>query len=630
MHRFSKALAYLTLAVAIALPITAALVWIFWTPLAPLAAANTGGAYDLTALRPLARFAGFGVMLTAAAIQAYGLLGLRNTFLEASKDRALSEKAALDMKIIVNLDVMLARRKMRLKELAALIGVSEQALSMIKTNKVKGVRFETLVKICDVLDCQPGDILEFRRERDDGKIVTRYFIAFIIALIIPLSPYPTPAHGQTPEYKNTYILVAGRRLPYLYAISLHDALKPDNNNTPNAILSRNKVALDRLDGKLLGDPANLAVSEDGKSIYVVNHHGAINNAAFRQHGGRGKIAVLDADAAINPDNDRTANALRQHIDTGGFGALGIVLLPDLFAISNAENYLTEDGGNRITLVDRRTGSLRHVVELALGAPGFDCPDYPVPYTAPFGPPRGRAVLSPDATFGCFPNPNGLAMGSASDGRRYLFSANGGTDDVSVISVERALAGHPDAETLRIPVQIAPWGMTATPDGAHIIVSNGGSQRERRRGDSLSIINVDKAANGDSDAEVARVLVGTDTPGSQTHPLITTVTPDGDEIVTPNAGADNVSIVSLKKALAGNASAEIARIALPQQDGRPLRPKGSAITADGKYALITAGAGSPPFADETGLLFIIDLESYDIVSTVTGVGHSPYGVAILYR
>lgn len=68
------------------------------------------------------------------------------------------------MKIIINLDVMLARRKMRLKELAALIGLSEQNLSMIKTGKVKGVRFDTLVKICDALDCQPGDILEFSRD----------------------------------------------------------------------------------------------------------------------------------------------------------------------------------------------------------------------------------------------------------------------------------------------------------------------------------------------------------------------------------------------------------------------------------------------------------------------------------
>ena len=61
------------------------------------------------------------------------------------------------MRIIVNLDVMLAKRKMRLKELAVKIGLTEQALSMIKTNKVKGVRFDTLMKMCDALDCQPGD-----------------------------------------------------------------------------------------------------------------------------------------------------------------------------------------------------------------------------------------------------------------------------------------------------------------------------------------------------------------------------------------------------------------------------------------------------------------------------------------
>lgn len=72
------------------------------------------------------------------------------------------------MPIVITLDVMLARRKMRLKELAARIGISEQNLSMIKTGKVKGVRFETLGKICTVLDCQPGDLLEFVAE-DGGE-----------------------------------------------------------------------------------------------------------------------------------------------------------------------------------------------------------------------------------------------------------------------------------------------------------------------------------------------------------------------------------------------------------------------------------------------------------------------------
>ena len=68
------------------------------------------------------------------------------------------------MPIIVTLDVMLARRKMRSKELAEIVGITEQNVSLLKSGKVKGVRFETLEKICAALDCQPGDILEFREE----------------------------------------------------------------------------------------------------------------------------------------------------------------------------------------------------------------------------------------------------------------------------------------------------------------------------------------------------------------------------------------------------------------------------------------------------------------------------------
>ena len=65
------------------------------------------------------------------------------------------------MPIIVNLDVMLARRKMRSRELAERIGITEQNVSLLKSGKVRGVRFDTLARICAVLDCQPGDILEY-------------------------------------------------------------------------------------------------------------------------------------------------------------------------------------------------------------------------------------------------------------------------------------------------------------------------------------------------------------------------------------------------------------------------------------------------------------------------------------
>jgi putative transcriptional regulator len=72
--------------------------------------------------------------------------------------------------IIVNLDVMLAKRKMRSKELAERIGITEQNVSLLKSGKVRGVRFETLEKICDVLDCQPADILEYRRDAADDPV----------------------------------------------------------------------------------------------------------------------------------------------------------------------------------------------------------------------------------------------------------------------------------------------------------------------------------------------------------------------------------------------------------------------------------------------------------------------------
>lgn len=68
------------------------------------------------------------------------------------------------MPIIVNLDVMLAKRKMRSKELAERIGITEQNVSLLKSGKVRGVRFDTLAKICEVLECQPGDILAFETE----------------------------------------------------------------------------------------------------------------------------------------------------------------------------------------------------------------------------------------------------------------------------------------------------------------------------------------------------------------------------------------------------------------------------------------------------------------------------------
>ena len=68
------------------------------------------------------------------------------------------------MSIIINLDMMLAKRKMTLSELSERVDISIVNLSILKTGKARAVRLSTLDAICDVLDCQPGDILEFRKE----------------------------------------------------------------------------------------------------------------------------------------------------------------------------------------------------------------------------------------------------------------------------------------------------------------------------------------------------------------------------------------------------------------------------------------------------------------------------------
>ncbi|MBS0359611.1 MAG: helix-turn-helix transcriptional regulator [Proteobacteria bacterium] len=68
------------------------------------------------------------------------------------------------MAIVINLDVMMAKRKCRLKDLAEAIGITEANISILKNGKAKAIRFATLESICDYLQCQPGDILEYKQE----------------------------------------------------------------------------------------------------------------------------------------------------------------------------------------------------------------------------------------------------------------------------------------------------------------------------------------------------------------------------------------------------------------------------------------------------------------------------------
>ena len=432
-----------------------------------------------------------------------------------------------------------------------------------------------------------------------------------------------------------YILATGRRDPLIYAIDFNAALNPKNNNTPNAIVSRSKVLPDRLDGIPIGDPANIVLSEDNKIAYVVNHLGAINNAEFMQHGGRGVISVMDVEKMIDPRFDDTDGALEQSFDTGYFGAVGLLLLPDMLVVAHSENWLTEDGSNRISFIDRETGSFRGQIQMALGHPAHPCPDYPVPFVSPTANPV-VPLLAPDPNWGCWPNPEFMALGRGSDGKTYLFSGNSGTYDVSVMDFQSALAGEPVVEIApRIPVQVGPFGIQASPSGKLIAVT----ARERADitflGNTISIIDVDLARTGSPNAELARVQVGTDDPNGQTRPFTLVWTPDAREIIVANYQANNVSVVDVNRALAHDPHAEIARIPVirpPETDGSvlPGNPKGTAITADGQYVAVSGGPRLDPTAPPSGTVWLINLRSRAVVATVTGIGNDPYGLTILER
>lgn len=227
--------------------------------------------------------------------------------------------------------------------------------------------------------------------------------------------------------------------------------------------------------------------------------------------------------------------------------------------------------------------------------------------------------------GCFPDTNGITLGRGSDGKRYLFTANGGTNDVSVIDLEDALAGDRTPEIIRIPTQIGPWGITTSPDGRWVVAANRESQQAAFEGNTISIIDVDLARVGAANAEVARVLVGTSDSNVQTRPFIPSFTPDGQFIIVPNFRSNNVSIVDLARALAQDPGAEVARIALTRPDGLAARPKGSAVTSDGRYAIISGGPRTA-FVP-SGTVWIIDLKTRSVVATVTGVGNDPYGLTV---
>ena len=420
-----------------------------------------------------------------------------------------------------------------------------------------------------------------------------------------------------------YAIVSGRWDNTVAVVDIAKAVDPANDGTAKAIISWVRVTPD-VDAKGTGvadtpaggQPVSVAIHPGGKFAYVVNHSGRATPDAAKafQHGHPGTATVIDIAKALDPSHNGTTGAIATLIDTGGFGPVAPAFTPDgrHGFVSHAENEGNEDGGNSIAIVDTATHKVVGKIVQAYGTPGFPCPTNPVPHT------------SPDPRMGCFPGANGLAVSPLRGG--ILFAGNGGTNDVSVIDITRALAGDAGAEIARIPVQTGPFGIAMSPDGRLLATANRENMQTGIEGNTVSLIDVEKAAAGGQGAEVARVRIGTDDPKTSTRPFGVAFTPDGQRIVASNFRTNNVSVLDVRKALAGE-PAEIARVAFSTPTGVPSRPRGIAITADGRHALIT---GAPRARPGSSVLFVLDLTKLEVVSRVTEVGDEAYFLDILQR
>lgn len=434
-----------------------------------------------------------------------------------------------------------------------------------------------------------------------------------------------------------YAFVTGRRDPAIEIVDLSKVAA--NDGTAKAIVGRVRISPDvpaidpaTTTAKYIGVKAIPAQALPNNVIirrgtaYVVDHAGIsrpLDVESGMPHGYPGALTLIDVARALQPASNDTTAAIDAIYTTGGWGPAGIVVTPDdAYAfVANSEGPNAEDGAREIGLVDLKKHVLSRVLLQAMGIGGHE------PNTA--GHSCGEIAKnpalvphsSPDVNWGCFPDANGLAYTPLHGG--YIFSANEGTHDVSVIDVKKAIDGAPNWETFRVPVERGPWAIAASPDGTLMAVTDRDSDETDEPGRYVSIISVERAIAKRPDAEIRRVLVGTDDPKGGSHPFSLAWTPDGSRIVVTNDLAGNVSVIDVAKATHGDPQPEIARIPVAARPDYPRerpRPRAVQVTADGHFAAI---AGGPPNAKSGGSLWLIDLRSFKVVGTVTGVGNEPY-------
>lgn len=412
-----------------------------------------------------------------------------------------------------------------------------------------------------------------------------------------------------------HLIVSGRWDNNVAIVDVAKALLPENDRTDGAVISRPRVTPDvdtdgdgRPDAPASGQPVSILVDRNARFAYIVNHSGAATpaGAAGYQHGHPGLITVVDLAKARDPAHDGTLGAVAAFVPTGRTGPVGCALVPDgsTLLVNCGEAEGSEDGGDEITAIDVSTRKAVRRIKLR------ETPGHPAP-----GPSRHD---SPHPSFGRYPNPTGIAVSSYGGG--YAFVGNGGISDVSVVDLQAAMAGDPGAERHRVPVETGPFGLAASPDGRLVAVAARESMSVAYEGRTISIIDVAQAAAGGKDAEVARVRVGSDDPAEQTRPFAVAFTPDGRHIVVSCFRSNAISIVDVAAAIAGR-PAEVQRIHPQTPNGAQPRPRGITI-AGGRYACVVGGAKEGP---RSSLVWLLDLETGKIVSTVTGVGNETYGL-----
>jgi len=465
-----------------------------------------------------------------------------------------------------------------------------------------------------------------------------------------------------------FALVAGRRDPRVVVVDIEKAVQLGNTGGTGAVVSRVRTTRDvdtngdgSADAPAAGLPSNVVVSENGKVAFVVNHGGNATPAAANtfQHGHIGTVAVLDVRKALDPANNNTTNAIDALISTGFWGPVGVAATNDgkHILVSNSEGNDKEDGAREISVINLKQKALVQTVLLGLGNGGNIPQDAGKSCAELLANPAARSKSIPEKNFGCFPATNAIGIARRHGG--FAFMANGGTDDVSVVDVDRAVDIRTGAEVARIPVERGPWGLAVAPGGRLVAVTNRESAEgdlstvgvgtvigNNGEGNLISILDVDRAVRGAPNTEIARVQVGTGDATAASRPFALAFTPNAKQLIVTNFRTNNVSVVDVRKAidggLSGGTAAEIARIPLTKPDGAAARPRGVSVTPDGRYAVVAGGAqlttlpfqGYGQFCDQLaaastcGALWVIDLKTNTVVATVTGVANEPYMVDIV--